>query len=387
MITITKLNILTLILPALVVLTPSTSNACPAPNFDTCVGADFWSYIQPINAVKIPADGVVVLQGEHHEADEEDPLKKIEITVTKDDQPLAGTLEATAQQGLLIWRPDASWEPGATYQMKGVVSNPALPDGCYKDAPMMLPFGDQLHIDAAKGAAIGPTEFTGEAQLNKSQEVTLATVACCPGTLPEYFDLSGCGDLGVHFQQGTCTPTTSRSRLVVQIVGEPAAPGPAGNQLLYRLKVDGTLHSSGTQPTFYVDSETAFCAVIEAEDLANGTITTSEEQCFGQDIAGQLGQFPLDPVEELDCELQQCEVLGNTWDPTKCAPFEPGTSPTSSDATTDPATDASGDTGEGQDGDAQGCACDATPVGGAGLLTLLGPLALLGAARRRRARA
>lgn len=384
---LTKLNGVILAGSVLVALAPGVSAACPAPDAPSCQALDFWFELTPTNAASIPADGVVVLRGRHHGGADEPWLDKIAVEVTKDGEAVAGALETTAQQGVLVWRPAAPWEPGATYAMKGSLTNPEIDPACFLGGSEDIPIATDLHIAAMDGAALGPTNFTAVTHLDVAPEVALATVACCPGVLPEYYDASGCGDYGVFWEGGGCAPTVSHGTLTVQFAGEPAAKGPAADQLLYRLKVDGEVYASGAAPSFVVVTEAPFCAVIEAEDLAGGEITTSAEQCFGQDVAGEIGVFPLDPSDAFDCELQQCTVLGDTWDPAKCTPFVPVVAPTTSDTMTDASdgSDASGssDTGTAQDGDAQGCACDARSAGDAGLLALVG---VLGLARRRRAR-
>lgn len=381
-----KLNGSILAGSVLVALASNGAAACPAPNAPDCQALDFWFDLTPTNAALIPADGVLVLRGRHHGGADEPWLDKIEIEVTRDGVAVAGALETTAQQGVLVWRPAAPWEPGAAYSMKGSLTNPPIDPSCFLGGSEEVLFAAELQIAAMNGAALGPTHYTAMSHFDAAPEVALATVACCAGVLPEYYDASGCGDFGVFWEDGACAPTVSHGTLTVQFTGEPAAKGPAGNQLVYRLKVDDEVYASDDLPSFVAVTEAPFCAVIEAEDLAGGKITTSEEQCFGQDIADQLGVFPLDPSDAFDCELQQCAVLGDTWDANKCMPFVPATAPTSSDTMTD-ASDGSGgsessSTGAAQDGDAQGCACDARSTGDAGLLALVG---LLGLARRRRA--
>lgn len=382
-----KLNESILVASLLLALAPDMAAACPSPERPACQALDFWFDLVPTNAALIPADGVLVLRGMHHGGADEPWLDKIQIEVTRNGEAVAGALETTAQQGVLIWRPAAPWEPGAPYAVKGSLANPPIDPACFLGGSEEVLFAADITIGAMNGAALGATQFTGTIQVETVPEVALATVACCPGVLPEYYDASGCGDYGVFWEEGACAPTVTHGTLTVQITGEPAAKGPAGDQLLYRLKVDGEVHSSGAAPAFAVVTEAPFCAVIEAEDLAGGKITTSEEHCFGQDVAGELGVFPLDPSAAFDCELQQCAVLDNTWDPGQCTPFVPAVAPTSSDTRTDASdgSDGSGssDSGANQGGDAQGCACDARSTGDAGLLALVG---LLGLARRRRAR-
>ena len=380
-------NVLALAFPILVAA-PAVAEACPGPGYDPCAGFDFWVALAPVNAAKIPADGVLVLQGAHQGGADADWLEKIEFAVTKDGQPIAGALEATSQHGVLIWRPAAPWEPGANYHMSSNVVNPDF--GGEYCAEMMIPFEASLMIDAAKGAALAPVEFTGTPQIQSFPEVTLATLACCEGAAPME-GYVGCGGTQVYWDEETCAPTVSHGYLAVDITGEAAAPGAVAGQIAYTLKVDGNVHSSGLQPAFTVYGDAPFCAVIEAEDLGSGAITLSAEQCFGADDTEVLGVHPLAIPDTLDCPLQQCAAANNTWDLTMCTPFD-GAAPTTSETESDAGDSAaSSEATDGQDTGAgdlvdKGCACDAGVAGDAGALALVGLVGLVGLARRRRVR-
>lgn len=388
-----KLQALALASPILVAaLAPDTAEACP---YNGCKNFDFWTDLAPVNAAKIPTDGVLVLQGTHEGGADQDWLEKIDLSVTKDGQPIAGALEATSQHGVLIWRPAAPWEPGTTLQMTGKVNNQEF-DDYYNCADMEIPFASDLVIDSEPGAPLGEVELTGVVEHESLPEVTLETLACCPGADPNQGYANCDGSENIYWNDDTCAPTMARGYLDVALTGTPATTGPAAQQVVYRLKVDGAVHSAGLTPDFHVRDDAPVCAVVEAEDLASGAVTVGAEQCFGQDLAAVLGPQPLDPTEKLDCPLQQCEVVMGSWDLTQCTPFETEPSPTTSDTTSDsttagePETGSTGvtasgeppDSGEPQDGE-KGCACAVVPDSGAGLLALVG---VLGLARRRRVR-
>ena len=368
---------LALVVPvALVVLVGGEAEACPGGG-DPCAYADFWDSLAPINAGKIPADGVLVLQGAHHQGADADWLTKIDLTVTKDGQAVAGAFEATSLYGLLVWRPEAPWEPGASYTLGGELVNPdAETSYC---GPLTIPLMGDLVIDAAPGAAIAAVEWSGAASTESVPQVTLANLVCCPGATPT-LQYGGCGTDYVQFDPMTCAPTEAHGYLGVTITGQPAATGSVAAQVIYTLKVDGNVHSTAQTPDFMVYGDVPFCAVIEAEDLGSGAVTTSAEQCFGQDVIAELGPLALDPAAQLDCALEQCAVVNDAWDPMQCAPYDPEPQPTGSDSMSAGGSETE-QSGSPEDGGEKGCACDVGPGGEAGLLGLLG---LLGLVRRRR---
>ncbi|MBA3549640.1 MAG: hypothetical protein H0T76_24445 [Nannocystis sp.] len=380
-----KLAALALAFPILVATTtPGVARADSAGCYYPCDGLEFWEDLSPVNAAKIPSDGVLVLQG-IHQGDDAASLPSIELTVTKDGQPLAGALEATSLHGVLVWRPLAPWEAGGVYELSGAVTNNSGNEFC---GPPMIVIADALNIDAAPGAALGPVDFTGQPQVLVSPRVSLDTLACCPEAMPGN-DYSGCGGNGVYWDPAECTPTQAHGYLSVQLMGEPATTGAAAAQVVYTLKVDGNSHSSSLTPQFSVVTDAPFCAVIEATDLASGATIAGQKHCFGDAVAEMLGPKALDPSEKLQCALENCAPNGNNWDPMMCTPLDPS-QPTTSDS--DGTASDSGSSG-GSDSDTagegetdKGCSCDAGPTGDAGLLALVGVVGVLGLARRTRRR-
>lgn len=360
---------------------PDTAEACPGGYYDPCDGLDVWIDLAPQNAAKIPADGVLVLQGAHQNGDDGDWLTKIELTVTKDGQPVAGALAATSQHGVLIWRPDAPWAPGATYQLTGGLMNPDIEDYC---GPATIDLAAELVIDSEVGATIGAVQFTGAVTSTIVPQVTLETLVCCPGAAPSQG--YGCGGSYVIWDEDQCAPLAAYGSFSVQIVGAPAATGPVADQVLYTLLVDGMEYARDRVPTFNVySSDKPFCAVIEAEELASGLVTVGPEQCFGAGLVDQLGPLEQDPADTLDCELQQCAVVNDMWDPMQCTPFEAEPTGSASQSDSVSAGESGSEGGTPEDGGEKGCACQHAPPGDAGLVGLgsLGVLALL---RRRRVR-
>ncbi len=346
--------------------------------YDPCDYADFWQDLAPINAAKIPSDGVLVLQG-IHKGDDAASLPSIDLQVTRDGQPLAGALEATSLHGVLVWRPSEPWEAGTTYALTGTVTNSAESAAC---GPEMVAIEAMLNNDVAPGAALGAVDFTGETVVQNSPAVSLATLACCEGATPSS-GYGGCGGPDVYWDPNECAPTQATGYLSVQIDGQPATSGAAAPQILYTLKVDDAFHSIGQSPQFSVFTDAPFCAVIEALDLASGAVSQGQKHCFGDAVADMLGPQPLDPTATLQCALENCSPENGSWDPMMCTPLDPDHPITSDtvDAGSESAGSDSDTAGEGE-GD-KGCGCNARSTGDAGLLALVG---LVGLARRRRGR-
>jgi len=372
-----KLAALALAFPILAAAAaPGVAQACPG-YYGPCDGYEFWQDLAAVNATKIPSDGVLVLQGTH-QGDDAASLPTIELTVTKDGQPLAGALEVTSIHGVLVWRPTEAWEAGATYALAGAVNNPPSGDTC---APLMVVIEDTVNIDVAPGAAIGPVDFVGEGMLQTDPKVSLSTLACCEGATPS-MGYAGCGGEQVYWDPAQCAPTQGHGYLTVQITGEPAAPGPVAAQIEYTLMVNGNEYRTSQAPQFSFTADVPFCAVMEAKDLGSGAVTMGQKQCFGDAIADQLGPQVLDPSKTLKCALEQCSTGIVQWDPMMCVPYEPDTPPTTSDS--DDGSGSSGaDTAGGDEGD-KGCGCDTGPGGDAGLLALIGVVGLTRRRRRRR---
>lgn len=374
-----KLAALALAFPILAAAAaPGVAEACPG-YYEPCQGYSFWQDLTPVNAAKIPSDGVLILQGNHN-GDAAETLATIDLTVTKDGQPIAGALEVTSMHGVLAWRPAEPWEAGATYALSGKVSNPPEVSYC---GPVELLLEDTLFIDDVPGEALGSVDFVGQTIVQLTPQVSLETLACCAGATPSsgYY---GCGGLEVYWDPEECAPTQAHGYLSVQLTGEPAAAGPVAAQIVYSLQVDGNLHSTALAPQFSVFGDAPFCAVIEATDIGSGVTTMGQKHCFGDAVAGQLGPQTLDPKEKLQCALEQCatDAVPSTWDPTMCTPFEPA-SPTTSDSEGASGGPSSDDDSAGENDDDKGCDCDAGSGVDAGLLALVG---LVGLVRRRRRR-
>lgn len=359
-------------------LAPDSAEACPYV-YD-CESVPSWSTLTLRNAAKIPTDGVLVLEGTRH--GEGDPLAGLTIEVTKDGQPIAGALETTPHRHALVWRATEPWEPGASYYVDGTISNPGVNSYCAVEEDI---FGGDIFVDMVPSGALAVPEFTGTATQFQALDFSLETIACCVGADPPELAPDYCGGYYINFDTGTCGPTKASGSFSLELISAAVADEPASLEVLYTVKFDGEIRGTSFMPSasFYGITEPA-CVTLEALDLGTGTMTVSAEQCFGDDFAAELGPQTL--VPDLGCPLEQCAVMGMTWDKTMCTPFESGPAsdsdtPTSGDS--DPGTgesgSESGDTDPDLD-DEKGCACNET--GAPSALLLVTPLLLAGRRRR-----
>ena len=352
---------------------------------EQCATSEFWSSLEPHNAAKIPTDGVLVLQGAHNGPWDDSVLANVAVEVTLDGQPIAGALELGSAYGVLVWRPQDPWTPATTYQAH-VKATHVDPEGYYC-APAEIAWDGEVVIDAAPGGVLVASELTGTPSVQQQPQVSLETLACCEGASPtEYYD--GCGGTYVQWDSEMCAPLAATGFLVVEFTGTPAATGPAAQQIVYSHKAEGIAPFEGLEPNFTVVATAPFCVALAARDLASGKVVVAPEQCFGDDVAAQLGPQVLAPPASLKCELQQCEPNGTGWDPDKCTPLDPDETPTGSDTVTDGPDSEAGSSSDsdsgGEDLVPKGCACDSDAGGDASLLALVGALGLV--TRRRRPR-
>lgn len=264
----------------------------------------------------VPYDGVVLLQ---YMGDGPDLVDRIDATVTLGDVPVAGALETTDLANLLVWRPQAPFEPDATYHLTARFQNPDDVTAC-----LLFPNSgvDQDFTTTREPAApLTAPRPTGTQTFEQLRDVSLTGLACCPGASPTAFT-HPCGYRVTDFDPDDCTPIAARGQLTVELTGPSAASGPAAAHTVYTTDIAspapwlpvGTL-------AFTLVQNHPFCVAVTAHDLARGTALTGPEQCFGDAYADQLGgPHPLAPPATFTCELQQCEPKDDTWDLDKCTP-------------------------------------------------------------------
>jgi hypothetical protein len=366
-------------------LVPDEADACPDYS-DYCEVIQAWLDLVPHNAAKIPSDGVLVLRGSWPEPDFDSSLDSVALEVTLDGQPIAGALEPTPSNAVLVWRPAEPWVPGATYQLTGTVTNPPATEQC---APLEFPLAAEIHIDSEPAAPLAPPEFDGVTELSSIPVTRLDSLACCEDAPAPQEDYVGCAGYYTDFDPEQCTPTVALGTFSLVVTGTPGTTGPAADQILYT--ANQSIRGSLAPELTLTARQTTQCVSFEAVDLATGAAVTSEEKCFGADLEPQLGYLPIDPAETLACPLEQCAVDG-VWDETMCTPLGPpadSDTPTSSDSDTIDSTDSassggsasSGSTDPGEEGEGA-CACTTDATTSPALIAL----GLLALPRRRRAR-
>lgn len=370
-----------LVLPLFAALAPDPAT-CPGYG-EPCFNQSGWSAVTPLNADKIPTDGVLLLQTSSVGAP--DPAT-IELTVTLDGQPIAGAVEGTSAFGVLAWRPSEPWAAGATHHVSASIPGIEVIEFNYYDCPeVTIDLDLDIFIDE------GPSEALVEPALDVAEQahidpiVSLDSLACCVDAQPPTQGLGGCGaGYYTYFDPMQCAPTKGHGYLDLTAMAGPAAGGATAKLVSYQLFADGGAASNPSfVPSFTLVRDAPTCVSVVATNLATGATSKTKEQCFGAAIADQLGAQELDPAEALNCPLETCTVVGDTWDPNACVPFpsgETGSGSGGSETGTDAATATAGET-DG-DGKLDGCACDARGAGPPGLG--LSVLALLAARRRRR---
>lgn len=334
-------------LAALVVPVDEAAACSPNP----CVDVRLWYSLQPVNAERVPTDGVLVLQGGNFG---DAPISDIALTVTRDGIPVDGALEATDVAGVLVWRPAAPLQAGA-HVVTGTVENPDEFTYCQDDLALDFEF----MAEVVQPIALTPIAVTATEEVSVAPMNELASLACCEGVIPETVEDS-CGGVSPGYKSGECAPTRGTGTLAVELTTASTLPDAAAVQVVYVLKVDGAAVATASDPKFSWRASAPFCTVIEATQLATGEKLATDEQCHGEAVADQLGDQEIDPTLATTCTgpLQTCQVDPATqaWDADDCSPWA-------------------------ADAEKAGCGCnDAAAPDGWAALALLG----LAALRRRR---
>ncbi len=403
---------LTALLTGLFALVPDEARACS----DICGGLAYFDDVQPVNAAAIPIDGVLVLRATGRDLEDADLIASLELTVTRDGQPIAGAVEATAGVGVLVWRPSLPFEPGA-HAVHTSFANPDNDDpyaaGC---GPEDGESDFEFLVEDAPAQPLVPPVVTHEQSVSLQGSLDLKDLVCCDGAFPEENGGGSCGSEQSYWFEGQCASLLATGLLQIELTAQPQQDLATSGLLLRSFLVDGVPEVIGVADQASSRFDHLFCTQVELLNLATGETSISEQVCHGQELAAQLGPQVVDPTIELagKCEgpLYTCAIIGEfpaRWDPETCTPLEAEETtngPTSSDSQsatdsadvesdsdpttagpgsdTTPTSDSETDGASGgQDGLIDhGCACDSGPGDPAALLGLLG-LGLLARRRRR----
>ena len=394
---------------------PDEAEACSP---DLCQGVAALADIVPVGPA-IPIDGVLVLRTTG--TIEDDALiAGLELTVTRDGQPIAGAVEGSSIRGVLVWRPAAQLEPGP-YDVHATFDNPPVDyEYCAEDI-VDTSFGFSVGTDPAE--PLSPATSLADLSGKLVPDRELDTLLCCDGAFPEDYNLCGYS-YEVSWFEGDCAELSAAGYLDVTFeLTQNVGPETAG-QLVRTLRIDGDIQRQEVTDVFEFRSSEPFCANFDLHNLATGDMLAGPEQCFTAEEAQiALGQQPLDAAGALagKCTgpLYTCEVDDGSparWDAERCTPWDPvgpttgdesgdesgdqtgddsgdqtgdesGVPPTTSDSAGDTSVgddtgSDSGDSGDQDLGD-RGCSCTTGPADPAALLGLAG-LGLLAGRRRRR---
>lgn len=339
---------------------PAVAGPCASgPPIDPCVDLAYVASLELVGAAEvIPADGVIVLRGVFGGLSDAELFASVELTVTRDGQPVAGALERTEAEQVLVWRPDAAWVPGP-HAVRAAVHNDLPVEPACGEAMFTAEFA--VLVDVAPGVPISPPTLTGSARLQSTKLVALEHLACCEDAAPVK-QTAPCNSTYLEWDDGACFAVDSRGYLELDLELAPAVSGPTAGQLLYRYVTDGAPGSADLALYPGTFAGAPVCLAVEALDMASGAVARGPEQCFGAEFAAELGLQPAPLPDSYHCPLQRCEVQGNTWDLERCTPLAV------------PVEDADAASTDG------GCGCRGGTAGAPGLVVLL-------ALRRRRSRA
>ncbi|WAS98883.1 MYXO-CTERM sorting domain-containing protein [Nannocystis punicea] len=390
------------------ILVPNEAEACSP---DYCSYVEAWSSLEVLHA-SIPTDGVLLLQGVRHgDLAEEDWLDKVDLTVTRDGQPIAGAVEAAGVRDVLLWRPAEPLEPG-DYKVVGSVDNPDdLPyEYC---GPDLLEFDLGFQVEAGSSAPLSSPEATITETLIVGASEDLEDFVCCDGAMPYSYSFD-CGGSGtyVEWSEGFCAARRGFGSLQVQATVAVELPPSTAAMVVRELLVEGQPFRPGFYDSLTVQSSEPICVAVQLRNLATGETALSQETCHGADVVAQLGDHAIDPAPALAAECAEgaytCALTedGWQWDAAHCTPWpaegettgDPTGGPTTGGPDSDSSDSASSDGSDGSDGSESsegpasggqdglvdhGCACDSRAPSPLGALMLLG-LGLLRPRRRRR---
>ncbi len=400
-------------------LVPDEAEACsPDPCFSS---ATFLEDLQPLNAGAIPIDGVLVLQATGRNVDDADLLATIDLEVSREGVPVAGAIETTQAEGILVWRPAAPLVPGE-HALNIHFENIDDEYG-YNCGPASVDSFAQVTVVDQMAQAIGQPQIEHKQSVELFALRGLDDLVCCDGAFPQNGDYCGYSDYDSYWSEGECASHRGEGFLRVDIALDTQLDPATSGVVLRTFFVDETPISRGIVDQSSTQQDNPFCTHVELQNLASGLVVVSEPQCHGDEVADLLGPQPMDAKAALagKCSgpLYTCEVIEgplSRWDPANCTPFAPeeetdsgpttseSESQSDSDPTAGPGSDSdptagpgsdttptSGSAGEGgsdsagdggQDGLVEhGCACDSGTGDPTALLGLLG-LGLLGLRRR-----
>jgi hypothetical protein len=393
---------------------------------DPCLNTDRFFAFVPVHD-DVATDGVIAFRFERYPfaMEMDQALGYISVSVTDAmGQPVAGALEPSALDGIVVFRPDAALAASSFFDVDVLVDNDALAAAGPED-PLTAQCAANIAFVHTVDSGAGPLPPLSAPATVPSSEVEilpnlydLTQLVCCDGAFPTQ-EIDACTSAPAHWTEGDCRSEAGDVLVRATFDIEPVDVPEAWADLVPVFVAEEGWTQQGEPLSGEVSAAHAnpFCARVDFWSLSRQTAVSSAQSCFGEDVARQLGyDMALDPTAELAraCvgEPYTCLVvsgdgdLDQAWNPDACEAWPPGAAEGGSESggssggegteggaegtlTAGPdGSDADGSGGEGgSDGASagagvndRGCACGGRQ-GRAGALALV----LVVAARRRRA--
>lgn len=336
-------------LVAVLVALAGISSEARACAVDACQQAGGkWSSIEPELSQPIPTDGALLLVGSQVTGASAPP--QVELSVTLDGTPVAGSFHASPFTDVLAWRPDLPFAPGATYAATGSATlHISHADDTCEEVAQPLAF--EFVTDDEPMAPLVLTLIATET-LEVEPEQRLEALVCCDGAMPEYGP-SACGEdeAPVVWTTGFCAYTRGHGRVRVDFEVEAEFPAATAAMVHYELFVDHETVAVSRAPSLHWAAHAPFCARIDVNNFGGVASFPTTEQCFGDPT--QFEERVLDPgpalAEHCEGPPQVCEVdaAGAGWDPNQCEPWPESALPVSAPSAEEPGAQACGCTAEG----------------------------------------
>jgi MYXO-CTERM domain-containing protein len=287
-----------------------------------------------------------------------------------------GSLEWRAFANAIVWQPAEVLTPGDGYALSLVVDNAALLEAdadawesCARDVDLTIPLlvGESLPVTV-------PVETSVITEHEFSEVADIHHLVCCDDATP--MSESVCAFEELWWSEGHCESTLRQGRLTArwELIWS-AEPEIVANYVPRFVTEHGTLFGVPGSSSLSSRRTEVICGTFELVALAGGEIVASEDGCFGEDVADQLGLVERDPSSGLmTCmgEPYVCEVVSEDvgwgasryWDSERCEPYEPGGDDAGDGGDAGDSSDGGDEGGDaGQDGGVadRGCGCASTP--------------------------
>jgi MYXO-CTERM domain-containing protein len=350
----------------LVVAGPRLVQACQP---DPCESVDQFHTFASTQST-IATDGVIAFEYTRGigQLDEPQALAYVDVVVADDmGMEIPGALEPWTSSGIAVWRPSAPLPADTSLQVTITVDNASI---AAATAPRWMDCNPDLALDLPLVTSSGPlpaiashgiTPISELVQVHDFHDIT--QLVCCDGAYPTIDALDCFGDGSARWAEGHCATTIGQTRIEAGFEFEPLVATDAHDDLL-AVMVGGagwTVRSGIGEPSVTTWDNEPFCAHLDVWSIARGTRVSTDEVCFGDEVADELGDTVFDPslelAEQCSADPYTCAVerddFGGQWNPNDCEPWPADAGDTSG-------ADASGDAGDADASAEAGSADDAS---------------------------